>query len=245
MTPEQMDKIFADAANCPVPPTEPPDLVQRVQAAGLKDLRPVRPLPAPWVLTLVFGAVFFVFAGVSALILGLNGLHALGQDQRAAIFTAVALGAWLAALAAVREMRPAGGRRLSSIAFATAAVAFPILFFLLFHGYTSQNLIREGIPCLVAGLCVSIPAAFVTAWVLRAGCVLSWRAAGVAAGTLCGLAGLGMLELHCPNLKAIHVLLWHVTVVLVSAALGFGAGWFADLRGATRPEDLGRFALGD
>ena len=49
MTPEQMDKIFADAANGPVPPTEPPDLVQRVQAAVLKDLRPVRPLPAPWV----------------------------------------------------------------------------------------------------------------------------------------------------------------------------------------------------
>jgi hypothetical protein len=29
-----------------------------------------------------------------------------------------------------------------------------------------------------------------------------------------------MLELHCPNLQAAHILVWHTAVVPVSAALG-------------------------
>jgi hypothetical protein len=67
---------------------------------------------------------------------------------------------------------------------------------------------------------IAIPAGLATAWMLRRGFVLDWRAAGIAAGTLSGLAGLGMLELHCANLKAIHVIVWHVAVVLVSGMLG-------------------------
>jgi hypothetical protein len=37
-----------------------------------------------------------------------------------------------------------------------------------------------------------------------------------------------MLELHCPNLKAIHVIVWHVGVVVFSAALGLATGSAAD-----------------
>jgi hypothetical protein len=38
---------------------------------------------------------------------------------------------------------------------------------------------------------------------------------------LAGLAGLAVLELHCANFEALHVLVWHTLVVPVSA--GFGA----------------------
>jgi hypothetical protein len=65
-------------------------------------------------------------------------------------------------------------------------------------------------------------------WILRRGFVLDWSKAGIVAGTLAGLTGLGMLELHCPNLKAIHVMVWHVAVVIVSGAAGFAIGWTAD-----------------
>jgi len=37
-----------------------------------------------------------------------------------------------------------------------------------------------------------------------------------------------MLELHCPNLKAIHVMVWHVAVVVVSGLVGWAIGWMAD-----------------
>jgi len=33
------------------------------------------------------------------------------------------------------------------------------------------------------------------------------------------------LELHCPNLEAAHVLVWHVAVVPVSAVVGALVGW--------------------
>jgi hypothetical protein len=29
-----------------------------------------------------------------------------------------------------------------------------------------------------------------------------------------------MLELHCPNFQALHILIWHVAVVPMSAAAG-------------------------
>ncbi|HWB97785.1 MAG TPA: NrsF family protein, partial [Bryobacteraceae bacterium] len=48
---------------------------------------------------------------------------------------------------------------------------------------------------------------------------------GVAAGAFAGLAGIGMLELHCPNLAAMHVMVWHVAVLVVSGILGGLAGW--------------------
>ena len=66
------------------------------------------------------------------------------------------------------------------------------------------------------------------AFIVRRGFVMDWGMAGVAAGTLAGLTGLGMLELHCHNLKAIHVITWHVAVVVLSGVLGFAIGWAAD-----------------
>jgi hypothetical protein len=94
-----------------------------------------------------------------------------------------------------------------------------------------RNLVKEGIPCLVAGLAVAIPTGLAVGLVLRRGFVLDWSAAGIAVGCLSGLAGLGMLELHCANLKAIHVIVWHLAVVITSGALGFGAGRIAEARG--------------
>lgn len=230
MRPEEIDKILAEAANRPLPRGVDSATVRRAQAAILRDLASVRPLPPDWALTLGFLCLFAVFIALSALGFGLHGFRVLGEMQRALIFTTLVGVAVLAALACVREMRPAGGSPLGAAALAIAVVVFPVVFFLVFQNYSLLNLVKEGMPCLIAGLCVSIPAGSATAWILRRGFVLDWSAAGIAAGTLCGLAGLGMLELHCPNLKAIHVMLWHVAVVLISGALGFIAGRIASLR---------------
>jgi hypothetical protein len=49
------------------------------------------------------------------------------------------------------------------------------------------------------------------------------RGNGLVAGTLAGLAGLAglsMLELHCSNFEAAHVLVWHIAVVPSSGAIG-------------------------
>ncbi|HXK04781.1 MAG TPA: NrsF family protein, partial [Verrucomicrobiae bacterium] len=71
-------------------------------------------------------------------------------------------------------------------------------------------------------------AAGLAGWlVLRRGFAVNPMAAGLAAGTLASLAGVGMLELHCPNLEALHVLVWHTAVVPVSAFAGAVLARFA------------------
>jgi hypothetical protein len=49
--------------------------------------------------------------------------------------------------------------------------------------------------------------------------------AGLAVGSLAGLAGPAVLELHCANFEALHVLVWHTLVVPVSAGFGALIGW--------------------
>lgn len=229
MTPDEIDRILAEAAKRASPDDGAPDaMVRRAEDAILADLRPVRPLASAWVFTMVLVAIFLAFAAVSGLVLGLHGLAALDAAQIALILPALLCTAWLAAAACVREMSPAAGPRLNVIALALAAAGFPILFALVFHGYSSRDLVKEGVPCLVTGLCVAIPTGLTIALIFRRGFVLAWSAAGLAAGVLSGLAGLGTLELHCANLKAIHVIIWHVGVVLVSGLFGFGSGRIVD-----------------
>jgi hypothetical protein len=70
----------------------------------------------------------------------------------------------------------------------------------------------------------AIPAALLSLWVLRRGFAVNFVSAGMVAGTLGGLAGVTLLELHCPNFQAAHILVWHTAVVVVSGGLGALAG---------------------
>jgi len=80
--------------------------------------------------------------------------------------------------------------------------------------------VSQGVACLTAGLLHAIPAAIASWLLLRRGFAVNPTSAGMVAGTLAGLAGVTMLELHCANLRAIHVMAWHVAVVPVSAVAG-------------------------
>jgi hypothetical protein len=61
--------------------------------------------------------------------------------------------------------------------------------------------------------------------VLRRGWAVNPVAAGLVAGVLAGLAGATLLELHCTNFEALHVIVWHTLVVPVSAGAGAICGW--------------------
>jgi hypothetical protein len=228
MKPEDMDQILAETARHAMPPDEGRAAIERVRNLLLKDLHPVQPLAPLWVFTLALVALFIVVGFGTASVLGLHGLHALSPAQRAFIFTTLLAAAWLAALGSAREMRPGAGTRLGPLALVLASATFPLLFSLIFHGYSTLNFIHEGIPCLVAGTAVAIPTGLVIAFILRRGFVMNWAATGIAAGALAGVTGLAMLELHCPTLKAIHVMVWHVAVVVLSGILGWAIGSIAD-----------------
>ena len=228
MKPHDIDDILAQAAFSSLPPDTERVAVERARNILLDHLRPVRPMAPVWMFTFGLVTLFAGFGVAAAELLGLHGLHVLNPSQAASIFFTLLLAAWLAATGCVRTMRPAAGSRIGWLAWAGAVLVFPVLFSLVFRGYSTRNFIHEGIPCLVAGLCVAIPTGLAVALILRRGFVMKWSSAGVAAGTLSGLTGLAMLELHCPNLKASHVMVWHVAVVMIAGVLGWAIGSLGD-----------------
>lgn len=240
MKPDEIDRIIEQAAGRE--PAQPEDsrLVENIRGTLLKDLRPVRPLAPVWRFAVSLTCLFALFAVTSGSILGLHGIHALSVPQMAWLFPVLLATAIMASVVAAREMRPASGVPFGSLVPVIASAVCLILFASLLTGYGMRNFVVEGIPCLVAGLSVALPTAVVIAWILRRGFVLDWSKAGTVAGTLAGLTGLGMLELHCPNLKAIHVMIWHVAVVIVSGGAGFAIGWAADHFRAGRRSDPSR-----
>ena len=99
------------------------------------------------------------------------------------------------------------------------------MFALVFRDYRTDHFISAGVACLLTGLLLAIPAAFLSWLLLRRGFAVNPLAAGLVGGALAGLSGVTMLELHCANFQALHVLVWHTAVVPVSAAAGALVGW--------------------
>jgi len=209
-------------------PSEPLDarLMERIPNDILRDLAPVRPLPAPWVLAACLVALAALAAVAFAAKVGFYGLHKLAAGEAALIYTALAILIWLAAMANAAAMVPAARRLVRPLPLVAAAVvALAGIFALAFDDYSTANFVRRGFPCLRAGLLDALPAALLAWLVVRRGLVLHTVTAGAAAGALAGLAGVLMLELHCPILEAPHAMVWHVAVIPLSALAGAAVGW--------------------
>jgi hypothetical protein len=208
------------------PHPAPPGLLKRIGDSIEPSLKPVRPLPPTWIptaaLVLIGLAVAFAFAARA----GLHGFEALDVPARVAIFAALAVLTCLAAELLVAEWTP-GSRRRSTPAglLAMASVVLPGVFALLFHDYRVEHFVSSGIVCLLTGLACAAPAALLGLWVLRRGWAVNPVTAGLVAGVLSGLAGVTLLELHCTNFEALHVIVWHTLVVPVSAGAGAILGW--------------------
>lgn len=219
MKDKEIDDILKKAAE--TPHRVDPALLDRVTASLGASLGPVRPLPPPWILATGAILVCAAIALAGAARLGLSGFRELSGLQRVLIFPALAIQIGLAATVCVRERIPGSRRAVApGLLLAACCVSLLAVFAVLFHDYATERFVHQGVTCLVAGLLHAVPAALAIALLLRRGFAVNPVAAGLAAGTLAGLAGLGMLELHCANFEAPHLMLWHTAVVPVAAAAG-------------------------
>jgi hypothetical protein len=216
----EIGQILKKAAAVRVPELEAA-LLKRVGDSLQSSMRPVRPLPRTWVLAggLVLICAAVALAGASRA--GFFGYAKMDLLERALIFSTLGLLAWVAGTEFVNEMIPGSRRRIPAGALlGIATVVLVGLFAVLFHDYHTEHFVSVGIICLVTGVLHAIPVGLMSWLVLRRGFAVNFVSAGLVAGTLAGLAGVGLLELHCPNLQAVHILVWHIAVVPVSAALG-------------------------
>jgi hypothetical protein len=220
----EIDEILEIAAQAPH--EVDPALLDRISTSIKSSMRPVRPLPPAWVLT---GGLILICAAVAlagAARAGFYGIEKLSVSERALIFPVLGVLIWLAAQACVGEMIPGGRRRMApAVLLGVGSLTLLVVFADLFRDYRTDHFVSAGVVCLITGLLHAIPTALMSWFLLRRGFAVNSVAAGLAGGTLAGLAGVTMLELHCANFQALHVLLWHTAVVPVAGAAGALVAW--------------------
>lgn len=191
------------------------------------DLRPVRPLAPPWLLTTGLVLIGVAVAMVGSMRLGFFGFEKLSRLERGLIFTVLGVLIWVAASSFVTEKIPGSRCRVDPrLLLGGGSAVLLAVFAFLFRDTGTEHFVSQGLTCLTTGLLFAIPMGLGSGLLLRRGFAVNSTSAGMVAGTLAGLAGITMLELHCPNFKVLHVMVWHVAVVLVSGGVG---AWLAGL----------------
>jgi len=202
-------------------PEPDPAILDRISGAMGASLHPVRPLPPAWMLTGGLMLIGAAVAAAAACVLGLYGIRKLGAGEIALIFPVLALLAWIVAEASTAEATPGSPRRIPAAWLPVLGSAvLTALFAALFHDWHAVRFVPRGVACLTAGVVTAMPAGLGAWLLLRRGVAVNPVTAGLAAGTLAGLAGVAMLELHCPLFEAPHILVWHTAVVPLCALLG-------------------------
>ncbi len=219
MRDEDIDGILKHSADAA--PQVDPAILDRVSRSIRSSLDPVRPLPPSWVLA---GGLILICAAAAlaaGMLLGPHGVQKMTGLEIGLIFPVLGIFVWMGAVLCVSEAIPGSRRPVAPwLLAATGCAALAGVFGLLFPDYRTERFVAQGMTCLVAGLGLALPVSLAVWWFLRRGFAVNPLAAGLARGTLAGLAGLAMLEIHCPNFEAPHVMVWHVAVLAVSSALG-------------------------
>lgn len=224
MKDEEIDDVLKDAGRALPDPASA--TLQRVAESIRPSLCPVRPLPPAWVMTAGLVLICAAVSLAGAARAGFFGFEKMDILERLLIFPALFILVWLAAAEFTHEMIPGSRRRVSAgTLLGLSCAALLAVFAFLFRDYETHHFISVGIVCLLTGFFHAIPASLLAWLLLRRGFAVNSVAVGLVAGTLGGLTGVGVLELHCPNFEAAHVLVWHTAVVPLSAGAGALATW--------------------
>lgn len=229
MNEREIDGVLQKAAE--TPHVVDAALLERIDAGLRAGLRPVQPLAGTWVLTAAVVLMAAVVAVVGAVRAGFNGIAKMDLVERAVIFGVLFFVAWAAGTEFVKSMIPGSLRRVSAGTLVVLSSALLMaMFSVFFRDYHTEHFVHAGLLCLAAGVGHAIPTGLLGWWVVRHGYAVNGVAAGLVGGVLAGLAGVTLLELHCANFEAWHVLVWHTAVLPVTAAVGALAGWMVGRR---------------
>ena len=221
------------ALNSPVP-VDPlsPAALRKIAESLADNLRPVRPLAPARYFVGAFVGIFASIVALSVYRLGAFAIAVMTPLQTTAILSTLAIGTGLLVYSLVNQMVP-GSRHRIPPALLTVGITILVAMAMavLFQVQQEENFWRNAWVCIRAGTLVGALAAVPFWLVLRRGAILSPRMTGAAAGLLAGFAGTSMLEMHCPNLDAWHILLSHLGVAILCALTGLAMGLTVEIRG--------------
>ena len=225
-------RALAEALSAPSSGAVDAAALERARTQIPQLLEPVKPLEPAGTYAAGFLLVAAAIGAGAASLVGLYGLHVLAPWQGAAVFAVLLASLALAAFAAAGDMRPGARTLPGTLTFGVAFGGAEVVFLTLFSDYRMGRFANQGITCFRFGMMVAVVTALLVWLAARRGYIVAPISTGAALGALSGLAGLTMLELHCPILHVPHLIVWHAAVLVASAALGAAAGWAARLKPA-------------
>ena len=219
--------------NMSIPVDSPsPATLQEIAERLAGSLRPVRPLASSRYFFGWFTVIFVSIVALSVYRMGAFAIAVMSPLQTAAILSALAISTGLLAYSVVKQMVPGSRHRIPPALLAVSiTVSLGVVMAVLFRFQQEDNFWGNAWICIRAGGSIGVLAAVPFWFVLRRGAVLSPRMTGAAVGLLAGLAGTTVLEIHCTNLDAWHILLSHLGVAILGALAGIAAGLAAETRG--------------
>ena len=224
---------FLRALNSSVSPESPsPTTLRRIQQAISADLQPVHPVASKRSIVGALVAIYACIVAVAAYRFGASALSVMGLLPAGAIFGTLAISAALLAHSLAQQMVPGSQHRIPPellpagimvVLMFAVAVSFPFR--------DERSYWANAWGCLRAGARLGAFAAIPFWLVLRQGSILAPVMTGATTGLLAGLVGTSVLEIHCPNMDAWHVLASHLGVAALGGIAGFTAGLIAEIAG--------------
>lgn len=211
----------------PKPQSEFSPLSNRAWTSVLADLKPVKPIAGPWPLALAFTTVLFVVLALAVWLTGSAGFFALSGMAKMLMLSILGVGALLLSFSLAQRMIPGSLQRVPVFQVALAlAVAFILVVALMFHDVTDWKTLAMQRTCLWLGIGAAVVTATLGSLVVRRGAWINRFATVVSIGALSGVSALLVLTVHCPILKATHILIWHGG----AAAVALLAAWLVGRR---------------
>lgn len=204
-----------------------PQRLERINSLIRGSLRPVRPLPSDGVLVSAAVGILVAFSLLAATPLGFAGFRAMTGVQSFVYYMGIGICAVVLGLVTAHEMIPGSKQRVHpAVAFTGTVLLVGFIAVLLFRESDLNRFAKEGVPCLVVGLVSASLMGMASTVLLRKGLATSVPRLGAAAGFFSGLAGVGVLALHCRNLNSAHIVVWHLGAMMLAGAGGAVVGLY-------------------
>lgn len=196
-----------------------------LKAIATHDLKPVRPAEH---IALRVAKLWTLFCAVvlSMALFGYAGVRALGWLHGVPYFMLLVFATALACAALAAETRPAAKRLLNASSLIAIALVLLCAFVAAaFPDLSTYGFFRIGHRCFSLGLSAAAIAGLCAALALRRSFLVAPIRVGAVAGFFSGLTGVTVLAIHCPLLTIPHILVWHVSVLPASVAIGLFIFW--------------------
>ena len=201
------------------------ELTDRVRATLKSSLKPVNPVGSTARIAIQLLLVFALLAASVASLMKTAGLQAMTRGQLAGITIALIIGAGLLSLSLASQMIPGSLQRVSAkTAMTILAAAFFLTIAVLFPWRAPEEFFTLGWHCLKLGTTIAIPAAVVFGIMVWRGAPLGLGTLGATLGAIAGLVSVTILQSNCDMQDAIHLLVWHGGVLVITTLTGFLIG---------------------